>query len=77
MKSTVAMPTLKVREQKPCRMEGLCLGHTPGAGQSQEDPVFRLRGSRAFCFPRSSSFCGAENLEMLTLKYLVEGLFLA
>lgn len=56
---------------------GSCPGHTAGAGQSWENPNSRLRGCEAFCFPRSSSFRGAGNLEVLTLKHLVEGLFLA
>lgn len=71
------VPTLWIRKRRLCRMKGLGLGHAAAQGQSQENPVSQLGGCRAFFFPYFSSFHGAGYLEVLTLKHLVEGLFLA
>lgn len=64
------------QEAEALQNEGLGSGSRSCSGQSQENPVSRLGGCRAFFFPRFSGFHGAGDLEVLTLKHLVEGLFL-
>lgn len=66
-----------IRKRSLCRTKGLGLGRAAAQGRSQENPASRLGGGSAFFFPHFSGSHGAGDLEVLTLKHLVEGWFLA